>query len=53
MVRLTFTVGGGKLVRTRYDDSMPRWCSQALKSIDFTVRAWCGVVWCGVGGLIG
>ena len=23
MVRLTFTVGGGKLVRTRYDDNMP------------------------------
>ncbi len=49
MVRLTFTVGGGKLVRTRYDDSMPRWCSQALKSIDFTVGAWVVGGWVDVG----
>ncbi len=26
MVRLTFVVGGGKGVRARYDDSMPKWC---------------------------
>ncbi|KAM3568424.1 hypothetical protein VYU27_009453 [Nannochloropsis oceanica] len=35
MVRLTFVVGGGKGVRARYDDSMPKWCSNALKGINF------------------
>lgn len=39
MIRLSFVVGGGKGVRTKYDDNMPKWCSQALKSIGFEVRA--------------
>lgn len=38
MIRLSFVVGGGKGVRTKYDDNMPKWCSQALKSIGFEVQ---------------
>ncbi|KAG1665159.1 hypothetical protein FOA52_005540 [Chlamydomonas sp. UWO 241] len=36
MVRFTFLVGGGKLVRTRYPDDLPKWTTAALRSIGFT-----------------
>lgn len=35
MVKFTFTIGGGKLVRSRYDDSMSKWVVSALKNIGF------------------
>lgn len=36
MVRFTFVVGGGKLVRSRYDDELPKWVCAALREIGFT-----------------
>ena len=33
MIRLTFVVGGGKLVRSRYDDELTKWCTSALREI--------------------
>ena len=35
MIKFTFTIGGGKLVRSRYDDSMSKWLISALKDINF------------------
>lgn len=35
MVKFTFTIGGGKLVRSRYDDSMSKWIVSALKDVNF------------------
>jgi hypothetical protein len=35
MIKLTFTIGGGKLVRSRYDDAMSKWVISALKDIEF------------------
>lgn len=35
MIKFTFTIGGGKLVRSRYDDSMSKWMISALKDIGF------------------
>lgn len=31
MIRLTFIVGGGKLVRSKYNDDMPKWMMNALR----------------------
>lgn len=36
MIRFQFIVGGGKLVRSRYDDGMSRWLSSALNEIGFS-----------------
>jgi len=36
MVRFTFVVGGGKLVRARYSDDLPKWLTAALREIGFT-----------------
>ena len=36
MIRFQFVVGGGKLVLKEYNDSMARWCSSALREINFT-----------------
>ena len=35
MVKFTFVVGGGKLVRARYDEDLPRWLSSSLREIGF------------------
>lgn len=35
MVRFTFIVGGGKLVRSRYDDDLIRWMASALREIGY------------------
>lgn len=35
MVSFKFVVGGGKLVRAKYNDDMPRWVNAALRSIEF------------------
>ena len=35
MVKFTFVVGGGKLVRARYDEDLPRWLSSTLREIGF------------------
>ena len=35
MVRFTFIVGGGKLVRSKYNEDMPKWINTALRSISF------------------
>ena len=34
-LRLTFIVGGGKLVRHRYDESLPKWLGAALREAGF------------------
>eukprot|EP01041_Mallomonas_annulata_P003179 gene3179-6274_t len=36
MVRFTFVVGGGKLVRARYSDDLPKWMTTALRDVGFT-----------------
>lgn len=36
MVKFTFIVGGGKLVRSRYSDDLPKWLNAALREIGFT-----------------
>ena len=36
MVRFMFTVGGGKLVRSRYPDDLTKWLVAALREINFT-----------------
>ena len=33
MVRITFVVGGGKLVRSRYNDDLSKWCTAALRGL--------------------
>lgn len=35
MIRCTFVVGGGKLVRSKYDEELPKWVSAALREIGF------------------
>ena len=35
MVRFTFIVGGGKLVRSKYDETLPKWVNAALRSINY------------------
>jgi hypothetical protein len=35
MIRCTFVVGGGKLVRAKYDDELPKWVGGALREIGF------------------
>lgn len=35
MIRCTFVVGGGKLVRSKYDDELPKWFTAALREIGF------------------
>lgn len=34
-IKISFIVGGGKLVRSKYNDDMRRWVSDALKAIGF------------------
>ena len=36
MVKFTFVVGGGKLVRSRYSDDMTKWMTNALRELGFT-----------------
>lgn len=36
MIKCTFVVGGGKLVRARYDEDMTKWLIAALREIGFT-----------------
>lgn len=35
MVRFTFVVGGGKLIRSRYADDLPKWMTTALRDTGF------------------
>jgi hypothetical protein len=35
MIKVTFIVGGGKLVRSRYDDELPKWVAAVLREIAF------------------
>ena len=35
MIRFQFIVGGGKLVRSRYDDALSKWLTNALNEIGF------------------
>ena len=39
-LRFSFVVGGGRLVRQRYNEDLPKWLSQSLTEIGFEVRAW-------------
>lgn len=36
MIKCQFVVGGGKLVRSRYDEDLPKWLIAALREIGFT-----------------
>lgn len=36
MVRFTFVVGGGKLVRSKYDEDLPKWITASLREIGFS-----------------
>lgn len=36
MIRCTFIAGGGKLVRQKYNDDLPKWILSALRDIGFT-----------------
>lgn len=36
MVKFTFVVGGGKLVRSRYPEELPKWGTSALRELGFT-----------------
>lgn len=36
MIRFTFVVGGGKLVRARYPDDLSKWMTNALTALGFT-----------------
>lgn len=36
MIKCQFIVGGGKLVRSRYDEDLPKWIIAALREIGFT-----------------
>lgn len=36
MIRVTFVVGGGKLVRSRYDEDLPKWLMNGLREIGYT-----------------
>ena len=35
MVKFTFVVGGGKLVRSRYPEDLPKWMTNSLREIGF------------------
>jgi hypothetical protein len=35
MLRITFTVGGGKKVRQKYGDDLPKYCREALRTLGF------------------
>lgn len=35
MIKCTFVVGGGKLVRSKYPEDLPKWMTSALKDINF------------------
>ncbi|ETV90872.1 hypothetical protein, variant [Aphanomyces invadans] len=35
MIRFTFVVGGGKLVRARYSEQLPKWMTAALREVGF------------------
>ena len=35
MVRFTFVVGGGKLVRQKYNDDLPKWMATALRDVGY------------------
>ncbi|KAF0685670.1 Aste57867_22506 [Aphanomyces stellatus] len=35
MIRFTFVVGGGKLVRARYAEQLPKWITAALRDVGF------------------
>ena len=35
MVRFTFVVGGGKLVRGKYNEELPKWMNAALRSVGY------------------
>ncbi|OQS04755.1 hypothetical protein THRCLA_03028 [Thraustotheca clavata] len=35
MIRFTFVVGGGKLVRSKYPEELPKWMTGALRDIGF------------------
>ena len=39
MVRFTFVVGGGKLVRAKYSDDLPKWMGAALRDIGYIADA--------------
>ena len=36
MIKFTFIVGGGKLVRSRYADDLPKWVNSALRDVGFS-----------------
>jgi hypothetical protein len=36
MIKCQFVVGGGKLVRSRYDEDLPKWLIAALREIGYT-----------------
>ena len=36
MVRFTFVVGGGKLVRQKYNDDLPKWMATALRDVGYS-----------------
>ena len=35
MIKVQFVTGGGKLVRSRYDDNLTKWCLGALRDLGF------------------
>lgn len=36
MIKITFVVGGGKLVRAKYSDDLPKWMIAALKEVGYS-----------------
>jgi hypothetical protein len=36
MIKFTFVVGGGKLVRSRYPEDLPRWITNSLREIGYS-----------------
>ena len=36
MIKITFIVGGGKLVRSKYDDNLPKYCVATLRDLNFS-----------------
>ena len=36
MIRFTFIVGGGKLVRQKYNDDLPKWMATALRDVGYS-----------------
>ena len=36
MVKFTFIVGGGKLVRQKYNDDLPKWMATALRDVGYS-----------------